>query len=107
MAGTYTKIYIQIVFSVYRRQPLILNTFRNELFSYMAGIIKDLGHKTIIINGTADHVHIFIGLKPETAIADLVRMVKNNSSKFVNDRGWLKRRFAWQSGYCAFSYSYD
>jgi REP element-mobilizing transposase RayT len=52
-----------------------------------------------------DHVHVLIGLKPSMRLSDLVRDIKNNTSNFINDRGWLNNHFSWQEGYGAFSYS--
>jgi len=52
-----------------------------------------------------DHVHVLVGLKPIMRISDLIRDIKNNSSNFINERGWLKQKFSWQDGYGVFSYS--
>ena len=103
MAGTYSQIYIQVVFAVQGRQNLLQKESRDEVFKYMAGIIKNKGQKPIIVNGVSDHVHVFIGLKPSMALSDLVRDIKNNSSNFINDQAWIKGRFNWQEGYGAFS----
>jgi REP element-mobilizing transposase RayT len=54
-----------------------------------------------------DHIHILVGLKPSMKIADLVRDIKNNSSNFINERGFLPSKFSWQEGYGAFSYSHS
>ncbi len=89
MAGTYSQIYVQVVFAVQGRQNLLQKEWRQEVFKYMAGIVKNKGQKPIIINGVADHVHAFIGLKPAMALSDLVRDVKNNSSNFINDHKWV------------------
>ena len=107
MAGTYSQIYIQIVFAVHGRQNLLQKEWRQEVFKYMAGIINNKGQKPIIVNGVEDHVHVFVGLKPSMALSDLVRDVKNNSSNFINDHPWIKGRFSWQEGYGAFSYSHS
>lgn len=107
MAGTYSQIYIHIVFAVKGRENLLDTNWREEVFRYISGIIKEKGHKPIIINGHADHVHCFIGLKPSMAISDLVRDIKNNSSKFINDKKYLKGKFNWQEGYGVFSYSHS
>ena len=107
MAGTYSQIYIQIVFAVQGRQNLLHKEWRNEVFKYMSGIIKNKGQKPIIVNGVSDHVHVFVGLKPSMAISDLVRDIKNNSSNFINDNRWVKTKFCWQEGYGAFSYSHS
>jgi REP element-mobilizing transposase RayT len=107
MAGTFSQIYIQIIFAVKRRENLLNKSWRNEVFKYIAGVIKEKGNKPIIVNGVSDHVHCFIGLKPSTAIADLARDIKNNSSKFINEKGFTNLKFNWQSGYGVFSYSHS
>lgn len=107
MAGTYSQIYIQYVFAVKGRQNLLHKTWRKEVFKYISGIIKAKGQKPIIVNGVTDHVHVFVGLKPSMNISDLVRDIKNNSSKFINEQGWIRGRFSWQKGYGAFSYAHS
>lgn len=107
MAGTFSQIYIQIVFAVKNRENLIDKEWKDELYKYIAGIIKGKNQKPIIVNGMPDHVHIFIGLRPVMAISDLVRDIKNNSSNFINDRKFVKGKFSWQEGYGAFSYSHS
>lgn len=107
MAGTYSQIYIQYVFTVKGRRNLLEKTWRQEVFKYMAGIIKAKDQKPIIVNGTADHVHVFVGLKPSMSISDLIRDIKNNSSKFINEQGWVNGKFSWQEGYGVFSYAHS
>jgi putative transposase len=107
MAGTYSQIYIQVVFAVQGRQNLLAKPWRDEVFKYIAGIIKNKGQKPIIVNGVSDHIHAFIGQKPSMALSDLVRDMKNNSSNFINEHQWVKGRFSWQEGYGAFSYSHS
>ena len=104
MAGTFSQIYIQVVFAVQGRQNLLRKEWRQEVFKYMAGIIKNKGQKPIIVNGVEDHVHVFLGLKPAMALSDLVRDIKNNSSNFINEHSWIMGKFNWQEGYGAFSY---
>ncbi len=107
MAGTYTQLYIHVVFAVKGRQALLNPDWRKELFSYISGIISAKGHKSIIVNGVSDHVHILLGMKPSIALSDIVRDIKNNSSKFINEKNPLKNRFEWQAGYGAFTYSHS
>lgn len=107
MAGTYSQVYIHIVFSVKGRENLLDKNLREEVFKYISGIIKEKGHKSIIINGYTDHVHCFVGLKPSVSISDFVRDIKNNSSKFINEKKYLKGKFSWQEGYGVFSYSHS
>ncbi len=107
MAGTFTQIYIQYVFAVRGRSNLIHESWRQDVFKYIAGIIKGKDQKPIIVNGISNHVHVFAGLKPSMPVSDLIRDIKNNSSKFINDQKFIKGQFNWQEGYGAFSYSHS
>ncbi len=105
MPGTFSQVYIQVVFAAKGRENLISKTWKDELHKYIAGIIKSKSQKPIIVNGMPDHIHAFIGLQPSMAISDLVRDIKNNSSNFINEKKWVREKFSWQEGYGAFSYS--
>src|SRR5437773_1647881 len=107
MANTFSQIYIQTVFAVNGRLSLIHSEFKEELYRYIAGIVRNQGQKLISINGMPDHVHILIGLKPAMALADLVREVKADSTNFINKNKWVHGRFSWQEGYGAFSYGHS
>jgi len=105
MSETFSQLYIHIVFAVNGRENLIDESWKSDLNKYIAGIITKKKQKSIIVNGMADHIHVFIGLTPATAISDLVRDIKNNSSNFINKNNFVKGKFSWQPGYGAFSYS--
>ena len=107
MSGTFTQLYIQVVFAVKGRQNLIAKSWKDELHKYISGIITNKGQKAIIVNGMPDHVHLFIGIKPSMSLSDLVRDVKNNSSNFINKNRWVSGRFSWLEGYGAFSYAHS
>lgn len=107
MAGTFSQIYIQIVFAVHGRGNFLQVPWREEVFKYISGIIKGKNQKPIIVNGVKNHIHIFVGLKPSMAISDLVRDIKNNSSNFINERKWVSGKFSWQEGFGSFSYSHS
>jgi REP element-mobilizing transposase RayT len=107
MAGTFSQIYIQVIFAVKGRENLIGKEWKEQLNKYIAGIIKAKNQKPIIVNGMPDHIHAFIGLRPAMAISDLVREIKNNSSKFINEGKFIKGKFSWQEGYGSFSYSHS
>ncbi|MDR9375064.1 MAG: IS200/IS605 family transposase [Schleiferiaceae bacterium] len=107
MVGTFSQIYIQYVFAVRGRESLLIKPWRDEVFKYIAGIIKGKNQKPIIVNGVKDHVHAFVGIKPGICISDLIRDVKNNSANFINEKRLVKGKFAWQEGYGAFSYSHS
>lgn len=107
MADTYTQIYIQIVFAVKGRDNLISYKWKDELYKYITGVIINEGQKLLAINGMPDHVHILIGLKPTAALSNIVRDIKANSSRFINDKKWIAGKFEWQQGFGAFSYSHS
>ena len=107
MPGTFSQVYIQVVFAVKGRENLIVDSWKENLHKYIAGIIKGKEQKPIIVNGMPDHIHAFIGLRPVMAISDLVRDVKNNASNFINDHKFVKGKFSWQEGYAAFSYGHS
>ena len=107
MAGTYSQLYIQVVFAVKGRENLIAGSWKNELHKYISGIITGKEQKTIIVNGMPDHIHAFIGLKPSMKISDLVRDIKNNSSNLITDKMFVRGKFSWQEGYGVFSYSHS
>lgn len=104
MAGTFSQMYVQVVFAVKGRENLIKKEFRTELYEYIAGIIKGKDQKPIIVNGVGDHVHVFIGIRPSMSVSDLVRDIKNNSSNFINSKKFVKGKFSWQEGFGAFTY---
>ena len=107
MAGTFSQLYIQVVFAVQGRENLLLKPWRDEVFRYMAGIIKGKNQKPIIVNGVENHVHLFIGLKPSMALSDLIRDVKNNTTNFINEQKFVLGKFSWQEGHGSFSYSHS
>ena len=107
MANTYTQIYIQIIFAVKGRQNLISNNIKEELYKYITGIVTNEEQKLIAINGMPDHIHILIGLKPNKSLSDLVRNIKANSSRFINEMQWINGKFEWQTGFGAFSCSHS
>ncbi|HZV12439.1 MAG TPA: IS200/IS605 family transposase [Candidatus Kapabacteria bacterium] len=105
MPNTFSQISVQVVFAVQGRQNLIPSSHKEEVYKYIGGIVRKQKQKLLAIGGMPDHVHIFLGLEPDTALSDLVRDIKNNSSRFINTKQWFPGKFNWQSGYGAFSYS--
>ena len=105
MANTYTQMYIQIVFAVKRRQNLIQKKWKDELHKYICGIVNGKGQKVYAIGGVEDHIHILVSIKPNIAISDLLRDIKANSSKWINENEFVRGKFQWQEGFGAFSYA--
>ncbi|NIJ44911.1 REP element-mobilizing transposase RayT [Wenyingzhuangia heitensis] len=105
MANTYTQLYFHIVFAVKGRNNLIINKFKNDLYKYITGIVTNKNQKLIIINGMPDHIHILLSTKPNCNLSDLVRDIKANSSKWINENDFIPTKFEWQTGFGAFTVS--
>lgn len=105
MANTYTQIHIQAVFAVQNRESLIKKEWKDELYKYITGIIQTNNHKLLAINGVSDHVHVLFGFRPIQSLSDLMQDIKGSSSKWINNKQFVKGKFSWQEGYGAFSYS--
>lgn len=105
MANTYTQIHLQLVFAVQDRLSLIQHSWKDELYKYITGIIQTNEHKTMIINGMPDHIHILIGMRPKQSLSDLMQDIKGGSSTWINKKNFVNGKFSWQEGYGAFAYS--
>ena len=106
MSSTFYQIYMQVVFAVKGRQSLIRESWEEELYKYITGIVQNKNQKMLAINGMPDHIHFFIGMKPSCCLSDLVREVKKSSNDFIKDKKFCNG-FYWQDGYGAFSYSHS
>ena len=102
--GVFSQLYEQLVFAVRFRESLLSKPIRELLFPYISGIVSNLGHKSFIVNGYFDHVHVFYGRNPSVSTSDTVAAIKKSSAWFVNENRWFHGRFQWQDGYGAFSY---
>ncbi len=105
MVNTYTQIHLQFVFAVKHRDGIIHSSWKDELYKYITGIVQANKHKLICINGMSDHIHILVGMRPTQSISDLLQDIKGGSSKWINDKKFVRVKFEWQEGYGAFSYS--
>ena len=92
-----------MIFSTKLSKPLIAQAIKNELYSYMASILKDCNCSPIIIGGIEDHVHILCKLSKTRSMSSVVEDVKKKSSKWIKTKGVGYNNFYWQNGYGAFS----
>jgi putative transposase len=105
MASTFTNLLYHIVYSTKYRNQTIDASWQSDLYAYIGGVIKERDGITLEIGGMPDHIHIFAKLSPKFAIMDVLRDIKANSSKWVNEGNRSSRKFEWQAGYGAFSVS--
>jgi REP-associated tyrosine transposase len=104
MAHTFANLLTHIIFSTKDRQPFIAPDLKPDLLAYMGGIVRELQGKCVAANSMPDHVHLLLLLPPGVAVAEALRIVKTNSSRWARQKS-ARRGFAWQTGYGAFSVS--
>ena len=102
MAHTFTKDHKHVVFSTKQRAKLISKDLWERLWQYMTGICHNIDLIPVAMGGMDDHAHMLFHLPPTLALADAVRLIKTNSSRWMNEH---KEGFAWQEGYAAFAVS--
>jgi len=105
MPQTLSAIYLHVIFSTKNREPLITNDLAPRLHAYLGGIVREEDAVAMEIGGMDDHVHLLLSIAPKHSLADLMRIIKTNSSRWVHELGSEHASFAWQSGYAAFSVS--
>ncbi len=103
--STYTSLTYHIVFSTKYRKLRIDESFKKDLYSYIGGIIRGEKGHLIEIGGMEDHVHILAGFSATIAVSEMLKRIKGNSSKWMNDENKTSNRFEWQAGYGAFTVS--
>ncbi len=105
MPHSFTDILIHAIFSTKGRAAMISDEIRPELLAYMGGVVRKIGGKALLINGPSDHVHMLVRLPADISVAECLRLVKANSSKWVTEKWPERSTFGWQAGYAAFSVS--
>ncbi|HVI09462.1 MAG TPA: IS200/IS605 family transposase, partial [Candidatus Binatia bacterium] len=102
MSHTLGNVLLHFIFSTHQRRPTI-EPFREDLHAYLGGILRQLNATALAVNGTSDHVHMLVRVRPSQSAAEIARLVKTNSSRWVREK-W-RPDFAWQTGYGVFSVS--
>ncbi|WFB37427.1 IS200/IS605 family transposase [Kiritimatiellota bacterium B12222] len=103
MPQSLSKILIHVIFSTKDRHPFLTQEIRPELHAYLATLARNQNCECYRSNGVADHVHLAIGLSRTITIADLIKHLKTESSKWLKPQDATLEKFAWQKGYGAFS----
>ena len=107
MANSYTKIYIHFIFTVKGRQNFLPSSHKSELHNFIKKIIVKRDSILVAINNMEDHIHILVRITPTYSVSRLMQEIKSISSKFINEKRWIRGRFQWQRGYGAFSHSHS
>jgi putative transposase len=102
-----SSIVIHLVFSTKNREAWLRNGIKAEMHAYLGGVLRELNCPSIIVGGTADHVHLLFRLARTASMAEVVEEVKKRSSKWLKTKGPQFQDFHWQTGYGAFSVGQD
>ena len=105
MPQSFGSLHCHFVFSTKHRLPEIADELRPRLFEYVGGILRNQGCALVAAGGMPDHVHLLVSMSRTVAVAEIVRIVKTNSSAWMHDEIRM-REFQWQEGYGAFAVSY-
>ncbi|MCK8602203.1 IS200/IS605 family transposase [Desulfoferrobacter suflitae] len=105
MSSTLANLLYHVVFSTKERQKIILPDIKTDLYGYLGGVIRGEKGRLLKIGGTEDHVHILASFHPALSVSDMLRRMKGNTSRWLNENRSLAFRFSWQRGYGAFSVS--
>jgi len=103
---SFGSLHCHIVFSTKNRQPFIASEVQPRLYEYLGGILRNESCPLIAAGGIPDHVHLLLSLCRTKAVADVVRVVKANSSSWMRTEKGV-REFQWQAGYGAFAVSFS
>ena len=103
MPHSFIKIWIHAIWATKERAPLVKPSVESNIYEYMRSQFIELGCPVRIINGMPDHVHCLFQLSREKSIADVIKQVKGSSSHYVNEQNLIVEKFAWQTGYAAYS----
>jgi len=107
MGRTYTSLTYHLVFSTKYRRKIIRPDFKESLYQYIGGIIREKKGVLLEIGGIEDHVHLMAGIPSTMAVSDMLRFIKSNSSGWVNETKKTTETFAWQPGFGAFTVSHS
>jgi REP element-mobilizing transposase RayT len=105
MPQSFGCLHVHIIFSTKNREPLLTPELIAELYPYIGGVVRNIGCRLIEIGGMPDHLHLLVSLGRESCVADTVRDIKANSSRWVHEKFPQRAAFAWQAGYGAFAVS--
>jgi putative transposase len=107
MPQSFASLHCHLIFSTKNRVPLITADIQPRLYGYWGGICQEQGNRLIAAGGLPDHVHLLVSLSRDASVAEVVRDLKANSSKWIHETFPASRDFAWQTGYAAFAVSFS
>ncbi|MDD3722025.1 MAG: IS200/IS605 family transposase [Lutibacter sp.] len=105
MSHSYNKIWIHAIWATKERTPFITENVESKIYDFMSVQLREIGCPVRIINGMPDHIHCLFLLNPQKSISEIIKQIKGSSSHFINQSNLIPEKFAWQTGYAAYSVS--
>lgn len=105
MPHSFNKIWIHAIWATKERQPFIHLSVENKIHQFINEQLRELGCPVRIINGMPDHIHCLFLLSPQKSVAEVIKQIKGSSSHYINQNNLIDEKFAWQTGYAAYSVS--
>jgi len=103
MSDTYIQAHFHLVWAVKYRAALIAPSWKDRLHHYSIGLIEEHGHKVLAFNTMPDHAHLLLGYNINETIPRLMQHLKRDTSRWINQQGFVRHTFAWQPGYAGFA----
>ena len=105
MSHSFSKIWVHAIWSTKDKAPLIEHSIEKKLYPYLSEQLRQQGCRLRIINGMPDHVHSLFLLNPQKSVSEVIKQMKGSSSHYINQNNFIASKFAWQTGYAAYSVS--
>lgn len=102
---SYVSLLVHYVWSTKNREPLVASSWQDKLYAYIGGIVKHKRGRLICAGGMPDHVHLYVAQPATISVAQVVNVIKSNSSGWIHDTIPNMKGFHWQDKYGAFSVS--
>ena len=105
MGNSFTNINVHLIFHTKSQGSTMREEDLPRIFRYIGGVIRTMSGCAFIVGGRPDHIHVLTTLPVQITLADFVRDLKSNTTKWIKGIDSCYKDFAWQNGYGAFSVS--
>lgn len=105
MPHSFNKIWMHAICGTKERLPFIRISIEKDVHEFISQQFRDISCPVRIINGMPDHIHCLFLLNPQKSISEVIKQIKGSSSHYINQNNLIPEKFAWQTGYAAYSVS--
>lgn len=99
---SWVRVYVHYVFSTKNKTPFLSSKeIRQRVHEHITQNAKDKGIWLECVNGYHDHLHCLVSLGKTQTISDIARLIKGESSFWINKNNLVKGKFSWQDDFWA------